>query len=256
MEFRFKCYKKLKLTLGEIDSIVESIELATREFIDTISANGRDKNNIQTNIDKLSIKHQIKVNYVDINKFEDRVIKLHIINVYEQLENYLEELSKEHPDFTNHSGKNSGETDLDFTIRILKKGKILKNDINYFIINHYRLIRNKFVHSLDKDLNKFKNRIIIKNTEYSLLSAPNEFNKMNFDDFILFTRAIKNFAKLINQLCQPTDEQIVEFIKKDNLSKLNKLSNNTERKKNLIEQLLKIEYNIFNETLVSKIMKD
>lgn len=256
MEFRFKCYKKLKQTLGEIDSIVESIELATREFIEIISSNGKTKDEIQENITKLSVKHKIKVDYVDINKFEDRVIKLHIINVYEQLENYLEELSEQHPNFKDKSSKKDKETDLDFIIRILKKEKVLKNTIEYYIINHYRLIRNRFVHSLNKDLNKFKNRITIENTEYSSLSAPNEFNTMIFDDFILFTRAIKNFAKLINQYCQPTNEQIIITINENHKCKLSKFSNNIERKENLIKQLLKIDYNISDATLVTQIMKD
>lgn len=256
MEFRFKCYKKLKQTLGEIDSIVESIELATREFIEIISSNGQEKDEIQDNINKLSIKHKIKVDYVDINKLEDRIIKLHIINVYEQLENYLEELAEQHPNFKDKSKKKDKETDLDFIIRILKKEKILKHTIEYYIINHYRLIRNRFVHALNKDLNKFKNRIIIKNTEYNSLSAPNEFNTMIFDDFILFTRAIKNFAKLINQHCKPTNEQIIIEIKENHKSKLSKFSNNIVRKENLIKQLLKIDYNISDTTLVTQIMKD
>ncbi len=255
MEFRFKCYKKLKQTLGEIDSIVESIELATREFIEIISLNGKTKDEIQENINKLSVKHKIKVDYVDISKLENRVIKLHIINVYEQLEHYLEELVEQHPNFKDKSSKRDKETDLDFIIRILKQEKILKNSIEYYIINHYRLIRNRFVHSLNKDLNKFKNRILIENTEYSLLSAPNEFDTMVFDDFILFTRAIKNFAKLINQHCQPTNEQIIIEIKENHKCKLNKFVNNLERKNNLIKQLLKIDYNLSNEFLVTQIMK-
>ena len=256
MSFRFKCYKQLKQALGEIDSIVESIELAVREFIEVISFDGKEKNKIQYNIDKLSLKHNIKVNYVDINKLEDRVIKLHIINVYEQLENYLEELIKEHPDIKDKSRKRDKETDLDFIIRILNKEEILKNTIEYNIINYYRLVRNNFAHSSNKNLDKYKNKIITNNTEYNSLSAPNEFDKMIFDDFILFTRAIKKFAYLINKYCKLTDEQIITAIKKNYKPKLNKFNNNDARKENLIKQLLIIDYNITDTTLVELIMKD
>ena len=254
MGFRFKCYIELKQTLGEIDSIVESIELATREFIEIVSANGIDS--ISDNITKLSTKHNIRVNHVNIAKFEDRVIKLHIINVYEQLENYLKSLSEEHPNFQTNINKKDGETDLDYSIRVLKKDKVLKDTIEYLIINHYREIRNTFIHSSDENKYKYINRIMkkIKNMQYNSLSAPNKSNEMNFDDFILFTRAIKDFAKLINQHCQPTDEYIIETIKEKYITKLKKLSNNIKRKENFIKQLLKIEYNLSDKKFVEQIM--
>ncbi len=47
----------------------------------------------------------INVLIVVINKLENRIIKLHIINVYEQLENYLNEFIKEHPNIGDKSKK-------------------------------------------------------------------------------------------------------------------------------------------------------
>ncbi|MDD5158091.1 hypothetical protein [Sulfurimonas sp.] len=256
--FRFKCYKNLKTTLGEIDAIVESIELATREFISTVSPDiSTSKETIQKNITELSEKHVIKVNYVDIKKLESRVMILHIINVYERFEKYLEELIEEHPDLGDKKSKQQEETILDYILRKLNKGS-LKSTLDYSIINHYRLVRNIFVHSSDKKITKYENKIAdtIKNSDYKILKAPNNITTLVFDDFILFTRAIKNFAKSINQHCQLSDEQMVMAIKENYKAKLAKLSNNIKRKECLITQLLKIDYNILDAKLVEQVLKD
>lgn len=256
--FRFKCYKNLKTTLGEIDAIVESIELATREFISTVAPDkDTSKETIQKNITELSEKHAIKVNFVDIKKLESRVMILHIINVYEQFEKYLEELIEEHPDIIDKNNKAKDETILDYILRKLDKGE-LKNSLDYFIINHYRLVRNIFSHSSDKETTKYANRIenTIKDSDYKILNAPNNIATLIFDDFILFTRAIKNFAQSINQHSPLSDEQVIMAIKENYKAKLAKLSNNVKRKECLITQLLKIEYNISDKELVAQILKD
>jgi hypothetical protein len=256
--FRFKCYKNLKTTLGEIDAIVESIELATREFISTVSPNiDTSKETIQKNITELSEKHAIKVNFVDIKKLESRVMILHIVNVYERFEKYLEELIKEHPDLIDKNNKVKDETILDYILRKLNKGE-LKSTLDYLIINHYRIVRNIFVHSSDKETTKYENRIDneIKESDYKNLKAPNNIGTLVFDDFILFTRAIKNFAKSINQQCPLTDEQMIMAIKENYKAKLAKFSNNPKRKKSLMIQLLKLDYNITDEKLIAALLKD
>ncbi len=140
----------------------------------------------------------------------------------------------------------------------MKKEKELKEIIEYDVIEYYRFIRNNFIHALGKESNKFESQIKqkIKTTKYNLLSAPNKFNEMKFDDFILFTRAIKKLAKLFNHHYKLTNSQIIESIKQNHKSKLNKFSNNYKRKRNLIKQLLKIDYNIFDENIITEIMKD
>lgn len=257
MSFRFMCYKKLKTSLGEIDSIVEAIELSTREFIQNISQDGMKKENIQNNIENLSKKHNIKVNYIDINNFENRVIQLHIVNAAEQLEYYIKNLKLEHPIFRNCSNKQDNESDLDYILRILGLG-ILKQSIEYSILNHYRLIRNRFVHADNEDKNEYLKRIQTKinHTQYTKLSAPNIYEKLVFDDFILFTRAIKEFAKLLNQHAKPETNELANIIKEKYKSKLNKFSNNPTKKLRVINKLILFDYNFKCTVLAYEIMKD
>lgn len=248
MSFRFKAYSDLKRKLGEIDAIVECLELASLNFIEYIIKDGNCKQDIQKNIEILSTKHKIKVNYVEPKAFGDRVILLHIINVYEQLECYYKNIIKEHPLIQNKIGKTDDVTLIDFILKKSSSYDYLKDSIEYNTLEYYRLIRNSFVHAVnnEKNLLKYKNNILeLKDkSEYSKLDAPNDYKELKFDDFILFTRCIKEFAKKINNLYKQNKSELKEIIIKNHSLKLKRYLQSKDRLRKLIKQLLIIDYNI------------
>jgi hypothetical protein len=51
---------------------------------------------------------------------------------------------------------------------------------------------------------------------FSKLNAPNVYSAVEFDDFILFTRVVKQLAQGLCQSARPTDEEIVKMIMRHN----------------------------------------
>lgn len=252
MNFRFKAYNNLKKKLGEIDAIVECLEISTKEFIENITTNGIEKENIQKNIEILSTKHNIRVNYINPATFENRVMLLHIVNVYEQLECYYEDIIEEHPLIKNKSTKKKGDTLIDFILNSITKEKI-KDSIEYKTLEYYRLIRNNFSHVIEneKKLTALKDDILeLKNVSaYSTLNAPNDFKILTFDDFIFFTRCVKKFAQKINELYEINNIELKETILNKHKHKLKKYLDSEKRLNKLIKKLLIIEYNICDKEL-------
>lgn len=258
MSFRFRAYNNLKRKLGEIDAIVECLELASQNFIEYITKDGNNNKNIQDNIQLLSHKHSIKVDFVEPKTFENRVMLLHIVSVYEQLECYYEEIINEHPLIPNKSEKTKGMTLIDFILNKTLSTE-LKDSIEYKTLEYYRLIRNKFSHVIDndKELISFKKNIItLKNlSKYNNLNSPNDFKELKFDDFILFTRCVKNFSKKINELYTINYEDLKEVILKKYNCKLRKSLQSEKRLRKLIKQLIIIEYNLRDEKLENLIFE-
>ncbi len=50
--------------------------------------------------------------------------------------------------------------------------------------------------------------------DYVRPSAPNGYHEVSFDDFILFTRAVKRIARAMCQVGQPTDTGIVQLVER------------------------------------------
>lgn len=258
MGFRFKAYCILKKNLGEIDAIVECLELASLNFLEYITKDSDNKKDIEKNIQTLSKKHNIKVDYVEPKTFENRVMLLHIVSVYEQLECYYDNIIVQHPLIQNKVGRKDGETLIDFILKKTSSNK-LKDSIEYKTLEYYRLIRNQFVHVADHDnrLVSLKKEILtLKDvSEYLNLSAPNDYKELKFDDFILFTRCIKEFAQKINNLYTKNNKELKEIIIKNHSSKLTKYLQSKDRLRKLIKQLLIIDYNIRDEELENLIIE-
>jgi len=84
------------------------------------------------------------------------------------------------------------------------------------IVEYYRGVRNKFAHP-DFDAARFSKtlpriRMAMPASKYAKLSAPNTYNQVTFDDFILFSRAVKDTALCISKLCQPTPPEIAQML--------------------------------------------
>lgn len=258
MGFRFKAYCILKKNLGEIDAIVECLELASLNFLEYITKDSDNKKDIEKNIQTLSKKHNIKVDYVEPKTFENRVMLLHIVSVYEQLECYYDNIIDQHPLIQNRSDKKRGVTLIDFILN--KTSSIqLKDSIEYNTLEYYRLIRNKFSHVIDNDkqLISLKEDILTlkDKSEYFKLNAPNDYKELKFDDFILFTRCVKKFSQKINELYTINNEELKELILKNYKSKLTNYLQAKDRLRKLIKQLLIIEYNIRDKELEDLIIE-
>lgn len=268
MGFTYESYRKLKGYLGQFDAINELNELAIREI--NILAN--QTGNIDSYIRGLSKKHNIRV---DFNKLpEDLSVlmaKNYIVVTYQSAELFLEEYKSESQRLNNKVWTYEKDSESKLTIALKNTNstyqEALKNvgEVEVMLFEYYRYVRVAVVHrsaiaedKLNKEfkrITKYKDKI----RELYNVNGPNNFNKVNFDDFILFSRVIKKIAHSLCELGKPSTELIAEAI---DYKKFKKFTNDTERLSNAIKGELGTrlgitgqEANLVLELILEKISK-
>jgi hypothetical protein len=254
--FRLPCALRLEATLGKSDAIVECTELSIREFI----MNSLSATSTQQYIQGLSAKHSIRVDNSEMLLLSSHISQLYIITVYAQAEEFLESFRDEHP--LSPDWQYEGSDDL--LKKILKNikqnyqtSKKLVGSLEVELFDHYRMVRNRFVH-IEIDTSKIDSRVwqlreeVKTNSNYCQLNAPNIYSDMSFDDFILFTRVVKQLAFKLCQAGRPSDRQLADtaskIIQSENSSlsfqKLKQLKFKPDRVKNCLETFLRELYGL------------
>jgi hypothetical protein len=214
--FRFQCFHRLRDMLGKIDAVAECNELAAREFVWQATRSGDHR----AFIGALSKKHGIRVNDLDPTLFHVLLAQLYTVAVHQQAEIFYDAFRREHP----ASSAWTLRDDDDGLERILKnawpsydKARADIGDLETELADHYRVVRNRFAHvdvketKIETAAMNLRQRVA-KNSDYSRLQAPNPYNKLGFDDFVLFTRVTKAIANRLCVCARPSDEQIATMV--------------------------------------------
>ena len=132
---------------------------------------------------------------------------------------------------------------------------------NIELFDYYRIIRNKYVHEhisqekIEKAYKEITKQKTNLSSLYPKLNAPNKFTKISFDDFIIFTRAVKTISKGLCKLIKPKSEQIfVDFYIREKM--YISFNDKPERKIGAITNDLKFRFGITENTdlIIEKIM--
>jgi hypothetical protein len=213
--FRFAAYRDLKRTLGQINAVVETAELAMRAF----AAQARIAPSAGVFVKEMSAAHGVRVDSMDLLASARHMHHFYIMSVHQQLEVFLKALKKEHP----------RTTWLDH-----KENSLLKNVLSSFpeyqysgmvdavgrlevdISDYYRNVRNALAHGDDKNsvsvAFKLRSKVQGSDSVYVKLAAPNTFDQTGFDDFILFTRAVKHIGLAFCSVARPTNSEIAVML--------------------------------------------
>ncbi len=273
-KFSFIAFRNLKKGLGNFDAIVECNELAIREFINNISNSDKPEEYIR----ELSLKHKITVNAVHIQSFSARIRQFYILSVLQQAEQFIDEFKKEYNTyFANWNEKTDGETDLDNLLRnafsskvngILNIGKEVYDTFEY-----YRLVRNRFAHSEEKDLSRLERQRQLLNeysefysANFNVLSRPNTYTEIDFDDFLLCTNVVKSIGYTLCEKCKPENSKIAERIVKLEIIQGNKTisplksilkhKNDNNRFLGALDNLLNSNFGTIGETDRNEILEN
>ena len=239
MSFRLKSLSDLYKNLGAYDAIVELTEIAILDFI----ANGSRVSSFNQFLILKSAEHKIKVNSIQMDVFRSRISQGYILSVYQSAEAFFYDFKGQIEELTGEKILIDNTND-DFLTRLIRKISTHKEvtevvgEFRLSLFNYYRIIRNKYSHDrieeskvkdVYKKLSKYKDEI---RAEYPNLSAPNEFENVSFDDFILFSRVVKDIANGLNQLAKPSLETIAAYYTRANVVK--KYKDNSKRKTNAL----------------------
>lgn len=240
--FRPKCYRILDEVLGKSDATVEWIEVAVRHLKHEYETSG------YTRINDLARGYNVRVNPVEINDICVRWGQLQLLSSFQFFDEFLRNFRDEHPRELPRNRK-KGEDLITFMMEVYD---VSKNDVGmheFEILDYYRLVRNQLMHNPSIEQGKVHKsqaaRILEnKKDKYSTLSAPNYIDSIQFDDFILLTRVIKHFSRVLCSRTTPTESEWTSLILKDSelVKNLRAFIGNDTRIKTKLKSYLRTNY--------------
>lgn len=233
-------YNRLKEELGYSDAINEYIEVLLREY-------ERHPHNEASFQDAAAV-FGIQVNNVPAATVLARVRGSYIVSVYQVFENYLARMENFLKDYGNYRNKEDGESALKHVHACLLGMQKTSSDayVYYLICDYYRLIRNLCAHvdnekKVTQAYEKLSDRREQIRVLFPKLQAPNPYQTITFDDFILYSRAAKALAQLYQaHMCYDP----VKLACSVDWKKYRGYKTNPERARKAIRQELRVKFPI------------
>lgn len=235
-------YNDLKTALGESDAQCECIEvflrIAEEQYIDFNAFN------------ELALRYGVTVNSISTPEACNIARKSFILSVHRLFEVFLVKLMGIMKTMGTYGSFEPEDKESKLKCVYKRIFDISKHkDENYTLFSlceYYRLIRNTQAHDFDEKAKLDKIFIDLKNQIEKVpsvvnqkLDAPNSLEKLGFDDFILFSRAVKELARNLFYEMDYDENKVAESY---SIKKLKKVKTNKERVCQIIRSDLRMQY--------------
>lgn len=193
---------QFKDVLGQYCAVIQFIELSKRCFVTEHEDEICDKKSLVA----LATRNEITLTNYNSETMVRLISKSYIVNIHLCFETFLKNvclLMRKYGKNTLNP-KNQEESWLEYVVRNITLGKLPPNiQAVYDLCEYYRLVRNTSVHDLCdikehkseyKNLQKYDYKLDAK---FKKLTAPNEYNQICFDDFVMFSRSCVELATYI-----------------------------------------------------------
>ena len=207
-EYRPASFHALWKLLGESDSSLEWLEVAVRELLRQHRDDGTPA------ATALAQRHAVKVNDLNVDALKSHWARLQITTVAQYLELFLDNYRVEIP--RQVRSRSNKEDLVTYTLDVFKAKKASVGELQCGLVDYYRKVRNHLVHDpaaedpkmLTRQAEELRKVIETTSTPYRSLVAPNPPAAVSFDDFVLFSRALKDFSKGLCSSVFLTDEEL------------------------------------------------
>lgn len=217
MPIILKSYRELKAYLGRQDSFVSLHEIAFRELVS--SAENHPVSAREFFIE-INVKHGIHVNFPDARNIREGIGRIYVLMTVGALERFLHEFDDERAVITAKRLFEEGWS-LDDCIQVIgRAGKMNANIQNLIsLVRYYKVVRDAAGHpfATKQHTAELKARLDQIRSEdmrtfvasrYSEEIRPQELDRLDFGDFILCSRVVKDFALQVARLFSPGIDQI------------------------------------------------
>lgn len=238
---------RFKQILGEYCAINQFVELSKRVFVYDHEA---DLSNRESFV-SLSEKHKIAITNYDLSQMTLKIALSYIVNIHQCFETFLKEVYNLNRAYGLDVGEekkqdNSWLICVSNNILGVNKSKEEKKLIE--LCEYYRLIRNSAVHDfykLETRQNEFNNLPKDEyktDAKYQRLEAPNEYEKISFDDFVLYSRSCNELATILYDKLEFDYKKIILAFPRTDINRFTKYKNNSLRGKKALYLDLKLRY--------------
>src|SRR5580704_617163 len=198
--FKYQSYLRFHKTVGQVDAVVTFSELAVRE----LRRGWQKAGSTRAYLEGLSKELGVFVTHVDPDMLTKRTNQLHIVSLVQHFEAFLRDIADEHPAKRTWPTRKSEEPLLEFTWKHITNGTPVPDAIKteWALMEYYRDARNRFLHSVEKKSPKardLKDRVA-RHPRLSKVGGPNSYSDLQFQDFVLATRASVAIGKSLSAL--------------------------------------------------------
>lgn len=206
--FYLKSYSELKLELGRLDAVVEIMEVSIREF----SILG-DYKNFEDKVKFYSTKHNIRVDEGKSKEVIQTSAGLYILLSHGLFDSFLKKMQGEVKRYLTLGTIKDSQTVLDFILEELDAKKFKKDPL-YKGYEYYRLLRNDLAHGKmvskvsspsQEEIEKIYKAITFSDKKVITYNAFKK-GEVGFDDFIVFSRILKEIALKLCQHAKPQSD--------------------------------------------------
>ena len=235
LQYEKNALNNFKDVLGKYCAINQFVELSKRCFL------VEHQNEIQKRdtFVKLATEYAVTLTNYDADSMVCEICRSYIVNVHLCFETFLKDVCRQ----INKYGKNEykpriqEESYLSCAVRNIC-GNNLSDDMKplYELCEYYRLIRNTSVHDLceidshEKEYRKLQKYNFKTEAKFSKLVAPNKYEEISFDDFVMFSRSCVELATYIFEKMAYDYTKIALDIPDKQISKWRKYSKNRQEK--------------------------
>ena len=245
---RKNALNNFKTILGEYCAISQFVELSKRCFLEEHALDIKERNLFVT----LATKNKVTLTSYDSSKMVNAISRSYIVNVNLCFETFLKDIVFEIHNYgkNEYRPKKQDESWLGCAVANTV-GKLPREQQGLFeLCEYYRLVRNTAVHDLcdirlhDVEYKKLSKYGFKKNTKFCKLEAPNAYDKIVFDDFVMFSRSSVELATYLYMKIEYNYKKIVEDVPEQLKTVWRKYRKNRKRCEDVIRSYINMLYRV------------
>lgn len=191
-----------KDVLGKYCAINQFVELSKRCFV----AEHQQEIQKRDTFIKLATKYQVTLTNYNAERMVSEISRSYIVNVHLCFETFLKTVCNQMKVYgeKEYKPRKQEESYLQCAVRNICDNNLAENmKPLYELCEYYRLIRNVAVHDLceldfhEREFRKLEKYNFKTETKFSALVAPNKYDYISFDDFVMFSRSCVELASYI-----------------------------------------------------------
>lgn len=229
-------------TLGYYCSVNQFVELSLR----FLTSQATEQLKSRDSFTKLADSYQIALTSYEPSSVIQQISLSYIVHIHLCFENYLKDICSHARKygFDDIIEKKKEESWLAYAIRIIITSPQKEITPLIELCEYYRLVRNTAVHDISDGIVKkgafqrISKYDYKKEAKYARLEAPNEYENIVFDDFVMFARTCNEIANYLYDNLKYDYIKIVNAIDMKQIRKLSGYQNKQERGENALSRYI------------------
>lgn len=218
----FPCVRRLRPMFGAHDAAIQSNQIILLHFEDEY------RHNLDGKLLELSAKYKVSPGNSNFAFVKRSIAEMNITSTYTLVDRFLKDFISDCVKYKKMDWKykNKDGDLLDPLNQIIfnlpySKSKLITQIPEYSLLDYYRHVRNQIIHPNAQNLSRLNKKHMELVNSYGehwmgiYKIMPNEYEQISYNDYFIYTRAVKYFVNALNNIVELTTEEIVIAAQQD-----------------------------------------